>query len=157
MYSSISKVPLLAGESNRLFYLLVFIPSRSRPLLFRSTSAVPLRAWGPSNVPHPHGSVIAADSFLHGAIRSRTDYSVYAEAGLNGLDFAFYTGRGRYHTKYDSIPGMTGGKRSLWAMMESTHGASVALANRDDLHGQAGGLQDRPVFFDREHGSRLGA
>ncbi|KAL4071336.1 hypothetical protein V8B97DRAFT_452974 [Scleroderma yunnanense] len=119
-----------------------------RPLLFRATSAIPMHAWSGTYVPHPHANVLSADSFSRGVVRSDTDYTVYARAGLEGLDFAFYRGRSRYHTKYDSVPGMSGGKKALWAMMENTHGASVALANRDDLHIQPRNWKDRPVYFD---------
>ncbi|KIM63920.1 hypothetical protein SCLCIDRAFT_1213719 [Scleroderma citrinum Foug A] len=119
-----------------------------RPLLFRATSAIPLQSWSGAYVPHPHANVLSADSFSRGVVRSATDFSVYALAGLEGLDFAFYRGRSRYHTKYDSIPGMTGGKKALWAMMENTHGASIALANRDNFHVHPSGQRDRPVYFD---------
>ncbi|KAG1716468.1 hypothetical protein ID866_672 [Astraeus odoratus] len=119
-----------------------------RPLLFRATSTIPLHSWTSSYIPHPHANVLSADSFSRGTVRSDTDYSVYEKAGLEGLDFAFYRGRSRYHTKYDSVPGMNGGKSALWAMMENTHGASVALANQDDFHVQPLGLQERPVYFD---------
>ena len=95
--------------------------------------------------------MLSGDSFSRGVVRSDTDYSVYAPAGKEGLDFAFYRGRSRYHTKYDSIPGMAGGKKALWAMMEGTHGASVALANRDNFHVQPHGQRDRPVYFDRKY------
>ena len=127
------------------------ISYHSRPLLFRATSAIPLQSWSGAYVPHPHANILSADSFSRGVVRSATDFSVYALAGLEGLDFAFYRGRSRYHTKYDSIPGMTGGKKALWAMMENTHGASIALANRDNFHVHPSGQRDRPVYFDRKH------
>ncbi|KAG6382055.1 hypothetical protein JVT61DRAFT_692 [Boletus reticuloceps] len=119
-----------------------------RPAMFRATNIAPLFSWTSNHVPHPHANVIFADSFSRGVIRSATDYSVYEEAGLNGLDFAFYKGRSRYHTWYDSIPGMEGGKKALWAMMEATHGASLALANDDAVHAQPLPRQERPVYFE---------
>ncbi|KAH7883336.1 hypothetical protein F5I97DRAFT_1904225 [Phlebopus sp. FC_14] len=119
-----------------------------RPILFRATSKSPLRAWTGTHVPHPHANVLSGDGFSRGLIRSATDYSVYEKGGLNGLDFAFYRGRSRYHTKQDSIPGMEGGKKALWAMMEGTLGASIALANGDTFHAEVLGRQDKPVYFD---------
>ncbi|KAF9222451.1 hypothetical protein BS17DRAFT_708764 [Gyrodon lividus] len=118
-----------------------------RPIMFRVTATPPLYSWTGNHVPHPHANVLSADGFSRGVIRSGTDYSVYEQGGLNGLDFAFYRGRSRYHTKYDSIPGMAGGRKALWAMMEGTHGASLALANADAMHTQ-NGQQDKPVYFD---------
>ncbi|KAG1793225.1 hypothetical protein EV424DRAFT_1606114 [Suillus variegatus] len=120
-----------------------------RPLLFRTTSRAPLASWSTSR---PHANVITADAFSRGVIRSGTDYSVYEQAGLKGLDFAFYRGRSRYHTKYDSIPGMSSdkSKNALWAMMEGTLSSSLVLAN--DIKGktrtESVGQGSEPVYFD---------
>ncbi|KAG5728578.1 hypothetical protein E4T56_gene19613 [Termitomyces sp. T112] len=103
----------------------------SRPILFRGTSTKPLRAF--YHVPHPHGTILAADAFSAGVIRSRTDYSVYAQGGgMQGLDFAFYRGRSYYHTKYDAIPFIQGGVRALWGMMETLDAAGCALLDQDN-------------------------
>jgi hypothetical protein len=120
-----------------------------RPLLFRATSRAPLVSWSTSR---PHANVITGDAFSRGIIRSGTDYSVYEQAGLKGLDFAFYRGRSRYHTKYDSIPGMSSdkSKNALWAMMEGTLASSLVLAN--DVKGktrtESVGQGSEPVYFD---------
>ncbi|KAJ8488101.1 hypothetical protein ONZ45_g14086 [Pleurotus djamor] len=120
--------------------------SGGRPILFRATGTSPLLSFTSGNVPHPHGSVISADAFARGVIRSGTDYSVYADgARMQGLDLAFYKGRSKYHTKYDSIPFTDGGKKSLWSMMETARGAGIALANNDKTHSSR---FDTPVYFD---------
>jgi len=68
---------------------------------------------------------------------------------MEGIDFAFYQGRSKYHTKLDSIPGAGGAKRSLWAMMEAVRGAGMAMLNEDRIH--VGSDQPvAPVYFDRE-------
>ncbi|KAF9463513.1 hypothetical protein BDZ94DRAFT_1321670 [Collybia nuda] len=113
--------------------------SGGRPLLFRSTSRKPLAAF---HVKHPHANVLSADAFARGLIRSGTDYSVYTPQ-MQGLDLAFYTGRSRYHTKFDSIPHLEGGRRALWAMMESAWGAGLAL-----LDAPEGGSGGDAVYFD---------
>lgn len=123
--------------------------------MFRATNIAPLFSWTSSHVPHPHINVLFADTFSRGVVRSTTDYSVYEQAGLDGLDFAFYKGRSRYHTWYDSISGMEGGKKALWAMMETTHGASLALANDDTVHVKSFPRQERPVYFERERSVSL--
>lgn len=128
----------------------VLITLSSRPVMFRATSIAPLFSWTGRHVPHPHANVIFADSFARGVVRSGTDYSVYEKAGLDGLDFAFYRGRSRYHTQYDSISGMQGSRKALWAMIEATYGASLALADDDTVHTQPSPRQARPVYFDRE-------
>ncbi|KAG2109315.1 uncharacterized protein F5147DRAFT_798447 [Suillus discolor] len=120
-----------------------------RPLLFRATSRAPLASWSTSR---PHANIITSDAFSRGVIRSGTDYSVYEQAGLKGLDFASYCGRSRYHTKYDSIPGMSGdkSKNALWAMMEGTLSSSLVLAN--DIKGKTRTESieqgSEPVHFD---------
>jgi len=67
---------------------------------------------------------------------------------MDGLDFAFYRGRSKYHTKYDSIPGMAGGKNALWAMMESVRGAGDTLVNSVDQDN--GPNDEKAVYFDRK-------
>ncbi|KAF5343636.1 hypothetical protein D9757_014678 [Collybiopsis confluens] len=116
--------------------------SGGRPLMFRATDLGPVKSWQHASL--PHANIISAEAFNLGLIRSYTDYSVYANplavpkaekstgfAPMRGLDFAFYRGRSKYHTKFDSIPFLEGGDRALWAMMEPTWAAGVALANDD--------------------------
>ena len=67
--------------------------------------------------------------------------------GMEGVDFAFYQGRSKYHTKYDSIPGANGAKESLWLMMESVRGAATNLLNDERTH-VGSGTPEPPVYFD---------
>jgi hypothetical protein len=126
-----------------------------RPLLFRATSLAPARAF---RVPHPHTNALAADAFRNGLIRSATDYSVYtagngsAGTGLEGLDYAFYKGRSKYHTKWDALPHTMGGKRALWAMMEGARGTAEKLLNGKESSGRG----DAAVYFDRKSHLILG-
>ncbi|KAF9465216.1 hypothetical protein BDZ94DRAFT_1350181 [Collybia nuda] len=119
-----------------------------RPTLFRTTSSAPLHSF--RNVPHPHGNVVSADAFARGVVRSGTDFSVYAKSlgkgkPMEGLDFAFFQGRSKYHTKHDSIPGANGVKESLWSMMESVRAAGLSLLNDEDGYV---GKREPPVYFD---------
>lgn len=87
-----------------------------------------------------------SDAFQLGAIRSRTDYDVYTTVGISGADFAFYQGRQKYHTIYDSVASL-GDRRPLWSMMENLHSAAKSLAYEPD------GLASNTVnfiYFDRE-------
>lgn len=113
-----------------------------RPLLLRSTSTRVAKAWG--HVTHPHALVMSADAFNRGLVKSGTDYSVYQKAGREGLDFAFYRQRSKYHTKEDSIPSLNG-KAALWSMMESSLKAGLALTNDESTKGNS-----VPVYFDRK-------
>lgn len=114
-------------------------------MLFRATSKAPLLAFQAPHVPHPHASVVSADVFKMDVIPSSTDYGIYSGLGrMEGLDFAFYKGRSAYHTRADAIPGVVGGERALWAMMEATRGAGSALVNTSPA-----GRGERAVYFER--------
>ncbi|KAL6713277.1 hypothetical protein ACLMJK_008742 [Lecanora helva] len=68
--------------------------------LFRSTDTEVTRAYG--NSKYPFGSVVSADAFQRGVIRSSTDYEVFKDVlGMRGLDVAFMEPRARYHTSQD--------------------------------------------------------
>ncbi|KAH8103501.1 hypothetical protein BXZ70DRAFT_926000 [Cristinia sonorae] len=129
-----------------------------RPLVFRSTSLRPVKAFSSPNVDHPSASVVGADAFARGVIQSRTDFQVFAKgiegetAGMEGVDFAFFRNRALYHTLLDSIPGMGSaeGRKALWAMMDATKGASLAMLN--DKH--VDDPFDGGVYFDL-YGSAL--
>lgn len=119
-------------------------------MLFRATSLTPLLSFRSPHVPHPHANVLSADGFARGLIRSGTDYSVYSHPGnsrgaMEGVDFAFYRGRSKYHTKYDAMPWTVGGERALWAMMDTVRGAGGALINFGGPNVKQGA-----VYFDRE-------
>lgn len=127
----------------------------SRPLLFRASSVAPVRSFAKSSlVSYPHGNVLSADAFARGVIRSGTDYEIYNNGfgngtyAMEGIDFAFYQGRAQYHTKYDSIPGAGGARRSLWAMMDSVLGAGWSLLNDDETHVDIEKGPEAPVYFD---------
>lgn len=92
---------------------------------------------------------MGSDGFSRGFIRSGTDYQVYAPT-MEGLDFAFYKGRSKYHTKWDEIPGTIGGQKALWAMMEGVRGAGSALVNDGNTHVGSVGQGEAAVYFDRE-------
>ncbi|KDN39216.1 hypothetical protein RSAG8_08987, partial [Rhizoctonia solani AG-8 WAC10335] len=97
-----------------------------RPMLFRTSSFDVTTAF--RAVSHPHGSSLSNDAFKRGLIRSGTDFSVYEEAGMRGLDLAFYRRRARYHTVFDSTAWL-GNQNSLWLMMESALEAGNALVS----------------------------
>jgi len=68
---------------------------------------------------------------------------------MDGLDLAFYQGRSKYHTKYDSMSGANGAKESLWAMLQSARGVGIALLSDDKLHTGDRSVE-APVYFDCE-------
>ena len=79
--------------------------------------------------------------FNRGAVRSGTDYTVYTDASMDGLDFVFYKPRSKYHTKDDSIPSL-GGRAPLWSMMETTLAVAKTLGYKYE---SGGGV---PAYFD---------
>ncbi|KAG7093656.1 hypothetical protein E1B28_007318 [Marasmius oreades] len=100
-------------------------------LPFRATSEDIMRAYH-KGVNNYHANVLSADAFERGMIRSGTDYQVYIANGMRGVDFAFYRGRARYHTRYDAIPWMEGKERALWDMIQAALGTGIALVNEGD-------------------------
>ena len=106
-----------------------------RATLFRSTNTEVTKSYQRST--YPMGSVISADGFKRGLIRSETDYSIFAPNGMQGLDVAFFEPRARYHTNEDDARHTN--KASLYHML------SAALPTIQ-------GLTDAPDQ-DREDGS----
>ncbi|KAL6900467.1 hypothetical protein GGI43DRAFT_405491 [Trichoderma evansii] len=95
-----------------------------RAMLFRTTDLQAAEAYAKS--PHPFGSVVAANAFERGVIKSGTDFEVFAPAfGQRGLDIAFYEPRSRYHTEDDDSRHTS--VRSIWHML------SAALASTERL------------------------
>lgn len=95
-----------------------------RAMLFRATDMEAAASYGGS--PHPFGSVVAADAFERGAIKSGTDYSVFYDIfGQRGVDIAFYSPRARYHTNEDDSRHTS--VDSIWHML------SAALATTEEL------------------------
>ena len=95
-----------------------------RATLFRSTDTEVTRAY--QNSQFPFGSVVSADAFKRGFVRSSTDYEVFKDIlGMRGLDVAFMEPRARYHTSQDDARHTS--KASL------NHMLSAALATMEGL------------------------
>ncbi|KAL2074122.1 hypothetical protein VTL71DRAFT_7900 [Oculimacula yallundae] len=87
-----------------------------RAMLFRSTDSEVTRAYASAR--HPFGTVVSADGFAQGIIRSETDYVVFRAEGYRGLDVAFYEPRARYHTEQDDAKHAS--RDSLWHMLSAS-------------------------------------
>jgi hypothetical protein len=122
-----------------------------RATLFRSTDAEVTEFY--KSVKHPFGSVMSADGFKKGAVKSETDYKVFYETlGIRGLDVAFWWPRSRYHTAEDDVPHTS--KESLWHMLGTSISSLESMMEYagdefDDGHGGAGKGTDG-VWFDSE-------
>ena len=85
-----------------------------RATLFRSTDLEVTRFYKKSM--YPFGSVISADAFKRGLVRSQTDYVIFnGVLGLRGLDVAFMEPRARYHTDQDDSKHTS--VDSIWHML----------------------------------------
>ncbi|WPG98585.1 vacuolar membrane protease [Acrodontium crateriforme] len=88
-----------------------------RAMLFRSTDDEVTRFYGSSK--HPFGSVVSADGFKRGFVKSSTDYSVFVDSlGMRGLDVAFFEPRARYHTDQDDSRNTS--PESVWHMLSAS-------------------------------------
>lgn len=97
-----------------------------RATLFRSTDTEVTRAYAHSS--NPFGTVVSADGFKAGFIRSQTDYVVFdGILGLRGLDVAFWYPRARYHTDQDDARHTS--LDSLWHMLEASVSTVKALSS----------------------------
>ena len=107
-----------------------------RATLFRSSDTEVTRAYG--SAAHPFGSVLSANGFETGLIRSQTDYVVFeGDMGLRGLDVAFMAPRARYHTDQDDARHTS--PESMWHML------SAAVATTEDLvSDESGQFDGRP-------------
>jgi hypothetical protein len=94
-----------------------------RAMLFRTTDLESAKAY--SRSPYPFGSVVAANAFQKGFIKSGTDYQIFADVyGQRGVDIAFYEPRARYHTEDDDARHAS--VNSIWHMLS----AAVATTER---------------------------
>ena len=97
-----------------------------RAVLFRTTDLEIAKAYSGSS--SPFGSVLAADAFKKGVIKSGTDYQIFADIyGQRGMDIAFYAPRARYHTEDDDTRHTS--TDSIWHMLSATIAATKSLAH----------------------------
>jgi hypothetical protein len=125
-----------------------------RAVLFRSTDTEVTKFYKKS--PHPFGSVVSADGFKRGLVRSQTDYVIFnGELGMRGLDVAFMEPRARYHTVEDSTRFTS--VNSLWHMLSAAIATMQGLSSdtSSTFDGEAtvaGGVQSgsgtESVWFD---------
>ncbi|KAL9111414.1 MAG: hypothetical protein Q9227_004091 [Pyrenula ochraceoflavens] len=124
-----------------------------RAQLFRTTDVEVTQAYKRS--PYPYGSVISADGFEAGLVRSQTDYVVFnGDLGYRGLDVAFTKSRARYHTDQDDTQHTS--RNSIWHMLsaalETTKSLTSYTGNEFEEKGDEGkvgsGRGSRGVWFD---------
>lgn len=89
-------------NDTRIFLNLEGAGAGGRALMFRATSPAAVAKAANTNVLQ-HASVLGNDMFGLGLIKSMTDYSVYLDAGIPGVDLAFYSMRSHYHTTRDTL------------------------------------------------------
>jgi hypothetical protein len=117
--------------------------------LFRSTDTEVTRAYAKAK--HPFGSVVSADGFSLGFVRSETDYVVFRAEGYRGLDVAFWEPRSRYHTDQDDAAHSS--KNSLWHMLSASVETTKYLTSdtSDEFDGPRG--DEDPSKVQNGHGS----
>lgn len=114
-----------------------------RAALFRSTDEEVTRAYAQS--PYPFGTVVSADAFERGLVRSQTDYVVFNGVfGLRGLDVAFIGPRSRYHTDQDDSRHT--GKQALWHMLSAAVSTTKQLSTQKAITLKS--PQNSSIWFD---------
>lgn len=79
----------------------------------------------------PFASSVYQEGFANGFIHSQTDYKVYTDAGLRGLDIAFYKPRAIYHTRRDAISETT--PEALNHMLVNTVAVTESMASAESF------------------------
>lgn len=114
-----------------------------RATLFRSSDTEVTHSYAQSA--HPFGSILSANGFETGLIRSQTDYVVFeGDMGLRGLDVAFMEPRARYHTDQDDARHTS--VDSLWHMLSAAVATTEKLVSDEENPSSRSG--SRAVWFD---------
>lgn len=112
-----------------------------RAILFRATDYDIAKYY--QNAGSPFGNSIFQQGFASGLVHSETDYRVYHEHGLRGIDIAFYKPRSLYHTRHDAIQQTS--KNALWHMLSNALDVTISIAEDQEI----GDDTETPaVFFD---------
>ncbi|KAI5970632.1 hypothetical protein CANMA_000328 [Candida margitis] len=98
-----------------------------KAILFRGTDYGIVKHF--STVRYPYASSIFQQGFSNSLIHSETDYKVYREAGLRGLDLAFFKPRDIYHTAGDNIKNVD--LKSLWHMLSNAIDFTTFIAENE--------------------------
>lgn len=116
-----------------------------RSILFRATDFAMASFY--SDVPSPFASLVFQQGFNSRFVSSETDYKVYLQQGLRGVDIAFYRPRSLYHTYRDSILWTT--RNSLYHMLSNCIAMTDLMANHDSIETMTDNKSmDQPIFFD---------
>ncbi|KAK9367597.1 hypothetical protein V1509DRAFT_566306 [Lipomyces kononenkoae] len=129
------------SELPSTFYNLEGTGAGGRAVLFRATDYGVADHYSAASTPHANSML--QEGFERGVIRSETDYRVYEDNGLRGMDVAFYTPRSVYHTKGDSIQGTTRG--SVEHMLTTSLATVDSMAEDPDIDNSS---KSKAVFFD---------
>ncbi|KAF9920727.1 hypothetical protein FBU30_009357 [Linnemannia zychae] len=116
-------------------------------LLFRASNSDIIRQYS-DNAPFPHASVFSNDIFQLGLVASDTDYSIFIQHGIPGLDIAFYQQRSMYHSTTDYLP-----IQSLYHMGSNVQATITGLCNSpylDQLAAEADISKNLPPLSFRE-------
>lgn len=87
-----------------------------RATLLRATDTEAVRSY--QRTRYPFGTILTADAFSRGFVRSETDYVVFQGVlGLRGVDLDFMEPRSRYHTEQDDARHTS--IDSMWHMLSA--------------------------------------
>lgn len=128
------------SKFTRTFLNLEGAGAGGRATLFRTSNTEVTRSY--MKAEHPFGSVLSANGFETGLIRSQTDYVVFEKLGLKGLDVAFMEPRSRYHTDQDDTRHTS--MDSLWHMLSAAIATTKGLVSAGHMNGS----DSRSVWFD---------
>lgn len=127
------------AESVGYFLNLEGTGAGGKAVLFRATDTGVALLY--SAVRSPFATLTFQQAFAARLVHSETDYKIYAQHGLRGVDIAFYRPRSWYHTARDAIGGTN--QRAVWHMLS----AALDYTNAA-VAGPIDDLRDPAVFAD---------
>ncbi|KAI7889790.1 uncharacterized protein EV154DRAFT_269738 [Mucor mucedo] len=132
-------------SSVKLFINLEGAGAGGRALMFRCSNLNAVKKLANSNAAFKHASPLGNDMFKAQLLKSDTDYSIFTETGVPGLDIAFYAPRSHYHTPLDNLANTT--PEALQHMGQLALAAVKGIANSDDML-ETPKEQESFIYFD---------
>ncbi|KAI7881599.1 hypothetical protein K492DRAFT_128678 [Lichtheimia hyalospora FSU 10163] len=114
-----------------------------RAMVFRCSSMQAIKHVA-AHAPLAHATPLGNDMFKLGLIKSDTDYTIFTQQGVPGVDIAFYAPRSHYHTPRDNLSNTS--PKSVQHMGDITLEALKAIDKDDSIFTEQ--HESKMVYYD---------
>ncbi|KAI8985416.1 hypothetical protein BDB01DRAFT_788149 [Pilobolus umbonatus] len=118
-------------SSAKLFINLEGAGAGGRSMIFRCSNLNAMKLVSNSEAAYMHSTPLGNDLLKLQLIKSDTDYTVFTQHHLPGIDLAFYSPRSHYHTPRDNLAYTT--PNALQYMGQFALASARAIADSDEL------------------------